>query len=1081
MGRRIIGKLALLFALQLGLIPSSAIAEKTLSPILKLDTGGHQGSIIGTKYSSDGNELVTAGEFDQTIKVWDWERGKLLRTIRGYDIPQSIEEGHYEKSRTKLVDFDIDPKGRFIVCGTNVTGDQLRIIDYSTGRIVGTTDVMGLSCLSFSRDGERLAVGSDFGMLCIYDRQCLWSDRHPDEADHDSRYVMTDKLNLIHVSFSPASDMVATAYGDGTLEIYRVDDLKLLCRNAGASESKIIHLEWSLDGQGLLTSDENGIIQEWRAEDLSKVGIVYRAPREAPLTFSFAGPRTLLIGGELHDTYGGISKFPLIAYDLDTGEERLLMEHNNTISGIAVSPDMKTVSSTGGNDGEILVWDLATKRLYCRLAGEGRTIFGLAWMREGPELAFGRIGHKAPTDSQFPLEKVFSLVDRRVSAVSGETVLSIAGGDGHEWITVASPERNELKIGDSIVSFSHKNDYAYCYSYSPDFSSIFVGCASGLYRIDPITKTIDCRYNFNDAVFSMSVSEDSRIIATLGWDQTIYLWDTNSIGEKPLTQEEVLEVAPYIEKLRALEEVRKPGIARDLNLDDHNDLLTYYKRLSAVGEGDAEFLINKASVLPLLSLFIGTDDEWIAWTPEGYYDCSLDGAKYAGWHFNMGEDKNAEFYSLEQYASVFYRPDVIEKALNRVHMDLPTVSFENRPPRITSFKINGQANYDEGEITITTDKSDFSIELASTGTTSLRQPELFYNGRVISQGKFKGPPAVKLAADKMSLTASYSFSVSGKDNRYKIYTVDDRGFKSAAKTVRVIYTGKDASPAFYKLGEKVAKPAVAGTLYVLAVGIDEYTNPEMAKEGMGNLSYAEKDATDMAALMASQEGKLFDKVEATVLTKDRLGRDVTQSDILDAITAIGKKMPGERDSILVFLSGHGLRKDDGFFFLSSEADPMSKATLEKTSPSWVAIGEKLKSFTRAKEIVVLVDACHSGAINPTELGFTWKDKGIVLMTSSRAGQKSYEGGSYIGPDKKTSVFENGYFTKAIVEGFTRAAGKATGVDRAPADSSQDDVLIIGEVLNYATQKVGEWSGGAQTPWVPAYDPAIEGKVLGVVR
>jgi len=272
----------------------------------------------------------------------------------------------------------------------------------------------------------------------------------------------------------------------------------------------------------------------------------------------------------------------------------------------------------------------------------------------------------------------------------------------------------------------------------------------------------------------------------------------------------------------------------------------------------------------------------------------------------------------------------------------------------------------------------------------------------------------------------------------------------------------------------VTRPKTAGTLHVLAVGIDEYTNPEMAAQGMGNLSWAEKDAADMAALWAGQQGRLFDKVDATVLTRDRLGRGVTQADILDAITAIGKKMPGEDDSILVFLSGHGLRKDEGFYFLSSEADPTSKASLDRTSPSWVAMGEKLKGFTRAREIVVLVDACHSGAINPTELGFTWKDKGLVLITSSRAGQKSYEGGSYIGPDKKITGFENGYFTKAIIDGFTRIA------DRAPADTSKDDVLIIGEVLNYAMEKVGEWSVGAQTPWVPAYDPSIDGKVLGVV-
>jgi hypothetical protein len=139
-----------------------------------------------------------------------------------------------------------------------------------------------------------------------------------------------------------------------------------------------------------------------------------------------------------------------------------------------------------------------------------------------------------------------------------------------------------------------------------------------------------------------------------------------------------------------------------------------------------------------------------------------------------------------------------------------------------------------------------------------------------------------------------------------------------------------------------------------------------------------------------------------------------------------------------------------------------------------------------------VDACHSGAINPTELGFTWKNKGVVLITSSRAGQKSYEGGSYLDDRKQKSVFENGLFTQAILEGFGRvAAGQGSGMAGAAApslaqpsayalaDTSQDHVLIVGEVLDYATRMVGQWSNGLQTPWAPAYDPAIEGKVLGV--
>ena len=45
----------------------------------------------------------------------------------------------------------------------------------------------------------------------------------------------------------------------------------------------------------------------------------------------------------------------------------------------------------------------------------------------------------------------------------------------------------------------------------------------------------------------------------------------------------------------------------------------------------------------LLTIFHGTDNEWVAWTPEGFFDASPNGAKYIGYHINRGEDKAADY------------------------------------------------------------------------------------------------------------------------------------------------------------------------------------------------------------------------------------------------------------------------------------------------------------------------------------------------------------------------------------------------------------------------------------------------------
>ena len=56
---------------------------------------------------------------------------------------------------------------------------------------------------------------------------------------------------------------------------------------------------------------------------------------------------------------------------------------------------------------------------------------------------------------------------------------------------------------------------------------------------------------------------------------------------------------------------------------------------------------------PLLTIFAANDDEWVAWTPEGYYTASLKGDRLIGWHMNQGEGRLARYYPAEHFAKQF--------------------------------------------------------------------------------------------------------------------------------------------------------------------------------------------------------------------------------------------------------------------------------------------------------------------------------------------------------------------------------------------------------------------------------------------
>ena len=65
---------------------------------------------------------------------------------------------------------------------------------------------------------------------------------------------------------------------------------------------------------------------------------------------------------------------------------------------------------------------------------------------------------------------------------------------------------------------------------------------------------------------------------------------------------------------------------------------------------------------PVLSLFFAGDD-WIAWTPEGYYAASPGGERLVGWHVDHGPEKMADYYPAAQFRKSLYRPDTIRRVL----------------------------------------------------------------------------------------------------------------------------------------------------------------------------------------------------------------------------------------------------------------------------------------------------------------------------------------------------------------------------------------------------------------------------------
>ena len=79
---------------------------------MQLDPGGHRSVIRGLAFSADGKFLVTAGE-DKVIRIWNWQTGRTVRTIRG-----QVGRGH----EGKIYALALSADGKWLAVGGWLSG-----------------------------------------------------------------------------------------------------------------------------------------------------------------------------------------------------------------------------------------------------------------------------------------------------------------------------------------------------------------------------------------------------------------------------------------------------------------------------------------------------------------------------------------------------------------------------------------------------------------------------------------------------------------------------------------------------------------------------------------------------------------------------------------------------------------------------------------------------------------------------------------------------------------------------------------------------------------------------------------------
>nr|VFJ61827.1 MAG: WD domain-containing protein, G-beta repeat-containing protein [Candidatus Kentron sp. DK] len=983
-------------------LPAWAAGPPT-EPLLRLETGRHTAPIRSIATDRAGRWIVSASD-DKTVRLWAADSGRLLRTVR-----PPIGEG----DEGKLYAVAMDPQGDWIAAA-GWTGDEwdntysIYLLERASGRLFKRLTGLenGIAHLAVSADGQWLAacLGGKNG-LRVFDAKNGFRPVFADRDYGDSSYG---------AAFSPDGRRLVTSSLDGQLRLYRIE--------AGAQDGAGVGDEaglprFSLDKKARLEGGQEPFAVAFHpapGDDRLAVGFRDGAtvqvldgrdltPRYAAdsrglyngnlgrVAWSADGER-LLAGGRYDD--GGPN--PVLAWDQGgRGARAVWPAADNTIMDLKALPDGGLAVATG--DPRLLVLEATGARRLALAAGiaDMRDTLGddFRLSHDGSRIAFGLgLGGEAPV--------WFDIDQRRLQR--GPAPADDAPGKGllpprltapglvvDGWKNQYQPELNgkRLKLRDY--------ETAHSLAVTPDGERLLLGTDWRLRLFDK-----EGRQRWEKAVPGTA-------------------WGVNISGDGRLA------VAAFHD-----------GTLRWYRLEDGEPLLSLFVSVPGPGEGEAEAGNGNANKENTQKDNANKANDWVLWSPSGYYDASPGGGRLIGWHLNNGKDQAADFYPASSLRQRFYRPDVVAQVLGEL---------------------------DEGKALARAGVEPAPLALALPPTVELLLPvdgEGFASPRLAAQYRIHGKGDMPITGVRFLLDGRPLAGVDAPKpvpgvDQYAPLTLPQRDLTlsliaenqygaSTPASARLAWVerspaaGPDREGADRGTALALAPKAsvIRPRLYLLAIGISGYDDEKL------RLGFAAKDAQDFARALEQQRGRgLYREVVVKLLA------DADRGEVLDGLDWLRREVT-EKDVGVLFLAGHGANDDDGdYYFLPRDA---GTRRLRRSAVAYFEVKKTLRNL--AGKALAFIDTCHSGNVMGGRRGvadinviindLAAAENGVVVFASSSGRQFSYE----------KSDWGNGAFTKALVEGID---GKA--------NYTKDGRITINQLDLYLSERVKELTGGRQTP------------------
>jgi len=1074
------------------------VQEPAETPWLRINAGGHTATVYGLAYTPDGKRLCSAGldkvvqVWNLTAATRDLRRTFLReRTIR-WQVARGLRGGIYAVAATRGDPPRADD-GLLAFGGYGAMGSlgEILLVDPVDGTLVKVLEGhrQTITGLSFSADGNWLASADASGQTNLW-RRGDWRPIilcEPDEKTYEPKLLslIQRQPKLRPVAVAGEKEVIVPAAfvrDDGglgwKLKRFPLDNPKEFRTLDPAHREMVTALAASRDGTRLASADMDGKLFLWNLEAGGRPTEL--DPKAVVRSLSFSPDGRTLVAGAVLDLNRQKSELQL--WDVAKGIRKGSRPLEAPVTACVVGPDGQDVAYAGGKDNEVFVEAIDGPERRVSLGGTARPILKVAFAQAEPfyRVAFGTKLRERGFNDYADLDDSFDLVRLELGGAgplkppdwpprnpppgNWSAKLLTTGrfqlyrdGVAQGWVELDRTREGQPR---SYCWLANAAEEPFAITVGTDVeNSIYV------YRVlkegrCPVLRRFR---GHNDYVTSLSVSRDRRYLASASADGTIIFWSLASLeqGEEPLGRwgaalavegerlvaKSVHPAGPLFGKgMRGgdvLEEIQWNDGQADKSEKRPAEIL---KRLRSLPWGTQvlfEYTRNGIrrpafqllpAWQPLATLFVGSDREWALWTPQGYYDASINGHTRFGWQINRGLERLPDFYRADQFRKKLERPDVmeqllpagsLEQAFEAARLAPPRESHEVLPEQIAATPRLEILSPRPGEV-VPGNVTRLRARIVMPGAASMVQAKVFANG---------------VAASGRRLVKERDVA-GGKELVYDW----DVPLPSDPKNLIQLFVGTDApTAAFGKIlverppGVRPDRPA---RLRVIGLGIDKYADPAIR-----SLSFAVADAEAVVKELREKSQGLYTVDRAVVLKNEQVTPQRWQKTLQDVCGDLRSRAQPD-DLLVVFFAGHGILDSQSgeYYYVGHD---FKIADLQRrqysASISWSDF-RGLAGISCRK--LVFLDTCHAGAIQPLrarDLKSAVRElqEDVVLTFAASAGDEQ---------SAERKSWGHGAFTKSLLEAL---AG------REPA--SPRPVITLNEVVDYVRSSVRQLTGGRQNP------------------